>query len=57
VVEEDDDDGCVEEGLLKWMVVEEAKSSEARLARRRGSFLGRNLKGVWKTEAADEGGL
>jgi hypothetical protein len=57
VVEEDDDDGCVEEGLLKWMVVEEAKSSEARLARRRASFLGRNLKGVWKTEAADEGGL
>ena len=28
-----------------------------RLARRRGSFLGRNLKGVWWTDGADEGGL
>ena len=55
VVVEDWD--CVGLVLLKWMVVEEAKSSEARLARRRGSFLGRNLKGVWKTDAADEGGL
>ena len=47
---DDDDEGY-------WMVVEAAKSSDARLARRRGSDLGRNLKGVWKTEAADEGGL
>ena len=28
-----------------------------RLARLRGSFLGRNLKGVWKTLGADDGGL
>lgn len=28
-----------------------------RLARRRGSFLGRNLKGVEKIEGSEEGGL
>lgn len=50
----DVDDGVV---WLYWMVVDEAKSDAGRLARRRGSDLGRNLKGVWKTEGADAGGL
>jgi hypothetical protein len=40
-----------------WLGAVGEKSDEVRLARRRGSFLGRNLKGVWKTDAADEGGL
>jgi hypothetical protein len=40
-----------------WLGAVGEKSDEAGLARRRGSFLGRNLKGVWKTDAADEGGL
>ena len=36
--------------------VREEKSA-GRLARRRGSLLGRNLKGVEKMEGSEEGGL
>ncbi len=53
-VEEESGDGVV--GLY-LIVVDEAKNSAARLARRRGSDGGRNLKGVWKTDGCDEGGL
>lgn len=41
----------------KFVVTEEENRFLARVARRRGSDLGRNLKGVWKTEGAEEGGL
>ena len=44
-----------EEGAYD-MVVEESNRL-GRLALRRGSFLGRNLKGVWRTEGAEDGGL
>lgn len=54
----DDDDGGVEvEVVLYLMVVDDANSSDGRFARRRGSVLGRNLKGVWNTVGADDGGL
>ena len=40
--------GMVEETeAVPWAGVAAVKSSEVRSARRRGSDLGRNLKGVW----------
>jgi hypothetical protein len=53
---EGDWEAAVEEALRYFIVVEDSKSL-GRFARRLGSFGGRNLKGVWKTEASEEGGL
>ena len=49
--------GVAGEGVVVVVVVGGGRREEARLARRRGSVVGRNLKGVWKTEGAAAGGL
>lgn len=44
-------------GALYWIVADEENRLAGSWARRRGSDRGRNLKGVWYTEGAAEGGL